>query len=52
MHLRRDFHAQSIQPNESRRVALVVGPAVRDRVGFHRGEVRIGEAHVLKSKKV
>ena len=44
MHLRRDFQAQAVQPDKSRGVVLVVGPAVRDRVGFHRGEVRVVEA--------
>ena len=34
MHLRRDFQPKSIQPDETRRVVLVVGFG---RVGFHRG---------------
>ncbi len=42
MHLRRDFQRQSIQPDKSRRVVLVVGPAMRDWVGFHRGPANAG----------
>ena len=38
MHLRRDFQTQTIQPNKSRRVVLVVGFGP---VGFHRGDVRV-----------
>jgi len=42
MHLRRDFEAQAVQPDETRGVVLVVGFG---RVGFHRGDVRVVEAH-------
>ena len=42
MHLRRHFQPQAIQPNETRRVVLVVGFG---RVGFHRGNVRVVQAH-------
>ena len=38
MYLRRDFQPQTIQPDKSRRVVLVVSFG---RVGFHRGDVRI-----------
>ena len=41
MHLRRDFQPQTIQPDKSRRVVLIVGFG---RVGFHRGDVR-GKIH-------
>ena len=34
MHLRRDFQAQAVQPDEAGGVVLVVGFG---RVGFHRG---------------
>ena len=37
MHLRRDFQAQCVEPDEAGGVVLVVSPAQRDRVGFHRG---------------
>ena len=42
MHLRRDFQAQGVQPDEAGGVVLVVGLG---RVGFHRGDVRVVEAH-------
>ena len=35
MHLRRDFQAQGVEPDEAGGVVLVVGPALRERVGFH-----------------
>ena len=38
MHLRRDFQAQGIEPDEAGGVVLVVGLG---RVGFHRGDVRV-----------
>ena len=37
MHLGRDFQAQAVQADEAGGDVLVVGPAVRDWVGFHRG---------------
>ena len=36
MHLRRDFQAQGVEPDEAGGVVLVVGLG---RVGFHRGGV-------------
>ena len=42
MHLRRDFQAQAVQPDETGGVVLVVGFG---RVGLHRGDVRVVEAH-------
>ena len=42
MHLRRDFQAQAVQADEAGGVVLVVGLG---RVGFHRGDVRVVEAH-------
>ena len=42
MHLRRHFQSQRIQPDETRRVVLIV--RLR-RVGFHGGDVRVVEAH-------
>ena len=42
MHLRRDFQAQGVEPDEAGGVVLIVGLG---RVGFHRGEVRVVEAH-------
>ena len=42
MHFRRDFQAQGVQPDKSRRVVLVVGFG---RIGFHGGDVRVVEAH-------
>ena len=42
MHLRRDFQAQRVEADEAGGVVLVVGLG---RVGFHRGEVRVVEAH-------
>ena len=39
MHQRRDpaCGTQRVEPDEAGGVVLVVGPAMRDRVGFHRG---------------
>jgi len=37
LHLRRDFQAQGVQPDEAGGVVLVMIPHGRDRVGFHRG---------------
>ena len=42
MHLRRDFQAQRVEADEAGGVVLVVGLG---RVGFHRGDVRVAEAH-------
>ena len=42
MHLGRDFQAQGVEPDEAGGVVLVVGLG---RVGFHRGDVRVVEAH-------
>ena len=43
MHLRRDFQAQGIQPDEAGGVVLVVGLG---RVGFHRGNHSLAGARV------
>ena len=42
MHLGRDFQAKTVQADEAGGVVLVVGLG---RVGFHRGDVRVVEAH-------
>ena len=42
MNFGRDFQAQAVQADETGGVVLVVGFA---RVGFHRGDVRVVEAH-------
>ena len=42
LHLRRDFQAERVEPDEAGGVVLVVGAR---RVGFHRGDVRVVEAH-------
>ena len=42
VNFRRDFQAQAVQADEAGGVVLVVGLG---RVGFHRGDVRIVEAH-------
>jgi hypothetical protein len=36
LHLHRNFQAQRVESDEARGVVLIVGPAQRDRVGFHR----------------
>jgi hypothetical protein len=42
MPLCRDFQAQGVEPDEAGGVVLVAGLR---RVGFHRGDVRVVEAH-------
>src|SRR5438445_10238057 len=42
LHRRRDFETKRIQTNETGRVVLVVGLR---RIGFHRGDARMVEAH-------
>src|SRR5215510_802548 len=43
LHLSRHFQSQRVEPDEARRVVLIVGLR---RVGFHRGDVRVIEAHL------
>ena len=47
LHVCRDPALQdaAVEPDEADGVVLVTGPAMRDRVGFRRGDVRVVETH-------